>query len=178
MPRYLKVVHHQKSDGSLCTEADIAAQEALLRELSKVYPGSIVSEEMSKKQQTDQWITGEAGLWCLDPIDGTTNFVNGLPYFAVSVALMRNGRSVLGVVYDPVADEMFYAEKGKGAYLNGEKLPIKECTPTLGDAMANVDLKRLSDKLGTAISTAPSFFFSPQLWSMCIGMVLHCCWPF
>jgi myo-inositol-1(or 4)-monophosphatase len=145
IPRYLKVVRHQKSDGSLCTEADIAVQEALLRELPKIYPGSVVSEEMSKKQQTDQWITGEAGLWCLDPIDGTTNFVNGLPCFAISVALMRNGRSVLGVVYDPVVDEMFYAEKGKGAYLNGEKLPIKEYTPTLGDAMANVDLKRLND---------------------------------
>lgn len=157
MPRYLKVVRHQKSDGSLCTEADIAAQEALLRELQKIYPGSVVSEEMSKKQQTDQWTAGDTGLWCLDPIDGTTNFVNGLPYFAVSVALMRHGRSVLGVVYDPVADEMFYAEKGKGAYLNGEKLPIKEYTPTLGDAVANVDLKRLNGKLGTAISTAPPF---------------------
>ena len=158
MPRYLKVAHHHKSDGSLCTEADIAAQKALVRKLQEIFPGTIVSEEMSERQQTDQWFAGDAGLWCIDPIDGTTNFVNGLPYFAVSVALMSHGRSVLGVVYDPVADEVFYAEKGKGAYLNGEKLPIKGYTPTLGDAMASVDLKRLnSNKLGTAISTVPPF---------------------
>ena len=157
MPRYLKVARHRKSDGSLCTEADVAAQEVLLRKLQKIYPGTVVSEEMSERQQTDQWITGDAGLWCIDPIDGTTNFVNGLPYFAVSVALMRHGRSVLGVVYDPVADEMFHAEIGKGAYLNGEKLPIKGYTPTLSDAIASVDLKRLNSKLATAISTVPPF---------------------
>jgi len=157
MPRYLKVSRHRKSDGSLCTEADIAAQQALLPKLQKIYPGTVVSEEMSEKQQTEQWIAGEAGLWCIDPIDGTTNFVNGLPYFAISVALMRHNRSVLGVVYDPVADEMFHAEKGKGAYLNDKKLPIKEYTPTLGDAIANVDLKRLNRKLATAISTMPPY---------------------
>ena len=157
IPRYQKVVHHQKPDGSLCTEADIATQEALLRELPKVFPGSVVSEEMSTKQQTDQWVRGKTGLWCIDPIDGTTNFVNGLPYFAISVALMQHGRSILGTVYDPVADEIFYAEKGKGAYLNGKKLPIKEYTPTLSNAVANVDLKRLNHKLGNAISTTPPF---------------------
>ncbi len=54
MPRYLKVARHQKSDGSLCTEADIAAQEVLLRKLQKIYPGTVVSEEMSERQQTDQ----------------------------------------------------------------------------------------------------------------------------
>jgi myo-inositol-1(or 4)-monophosphatase len=91
----------------------------------------------------------------MDPIDGTSNFVNGLPYFAISVALMRHGRSILGVVYDPVADEMFYAEKGKGAYLNGEKLPMKEHVPALCNAIAEVDLKRLSYKLAAAVATDP-----------------------
>lgn len=155
MPRYLRVARQRKADGSLFTEADLATQEALMRDLRKIYPGAVVGEEMPEQQQTEQWLAGDAGLWCMDPIDGTSNFVNGLPYFAVSVALMRHGRSVLGVVYNPVADEMFYAEKGKGAYLNGEKLPIKEHVPALRNAMASVDLKRLDYRLAAAVSTAP-----------------------
>ena len=115
MPRFLKVAHHRKSDGSLFTEADVAAQEALARGLPDIYPGTIVGEEMTRQTQVEHWLAGGAGAWCVDPIDGTSNFVNGLPYFAVSVALMRHGRTVLGVVYDPVADECFDAEAGRGA---------------------------------------------------------------
>ena len=156
IPRYLKVQRQRKSDDSLCTEADVAVQEALLQKLIKIYPGKIVSEEMSTEQQNDQWESGNEGLWCIDPIDGTTNFVNGLPYFAISVALMKRSRSILSVVYNPITDEMFYAEKGKGAFLNEVKLPIKEYIPTkLDDAIASIDLKRLNRKLATTISTAP-----------------------
>ena len=157
VPRYLKVARQRKADGSLITEADLATQEALSRELRKIYPGAVVGEEMTAQEQIAQWLAGNAGLWCMDPIDGTSNFVNGLPYFAVSVALMRQGRSILGVVYNPIADEMFYAEQGGGAYLNGEKLPIKEHVPPLRSAMANVDLKRLSAKLAQGICTARPF---------------------
>ena len=157
LPRYLKVARQRKADGSLFTEADVVTQEALSRELCKIFPGPVVGEEMTEQEQLDRWREGKAGLWCMDPIDGTSNFVNGLPYFAVSVALMREGRSVLGVVYNPVADEMFYAEQGRGAYLNGEKLPIKEYVPPLRSAIANVDLKRLSRKLAEGICTARPF---------------------
>jgi myo-inositol-1(or 4)-monophosphatase len=157
LPRYLKVARQRKADGSLFTEADVVTQEVLSRELCEIFPGPVVGEEMTEQEQHDRWREGEAGLWCMDPIDGTSNFVNGLPYFAVSVALMREGRSVLGVVYNPVADEMFYAEQGRGAYLNGEKLPIKEYVPPLRSAIANVDLKRLSRKLAEGICTARPF---------------------
>lgn len=157
IPRYLRVTRQRKADGSLITEADLATQEALSRELRKICPGAVVGEEMTEQDQIDQWLAGDAGLWCMDPIDGTSNFVNGLPYFAVSVALMRQGRSILGVVYNPVADEMFYAEQGNGAYLNGEKLPIKEDVPLLRSAMANVDLKRLSAKLAAGVCTERPF---------------------
>lgn len=157
LPRYLKVARQRKADGSLFTEADIATQETLSRELRKIYPGPVVGEEMTEHEQVDYWHAGDAGLWCMDPIDGTTNFVNGLPYFAVSVALMRRGRSVLGAVYNPVADEMFYAEQGKGAYLNGEKLPIKEHVSTFRNAIASVDLKRLSHRLAEGICSARPF---------------------
>ena len=157
VPRYLKVARQRKADGSLFTDADLATQEALSRELRKIYPGAVVGEEMSEREQINQWLTGDAGLWCVDPIDGTSNFVNGLPYFAISVALMRKGRSVLGVVYNPVADEMFYAEQGGGAFLNGEKLPIKEHVPPFRSAIANVDLKRLGPKLAQSICSHQPF---------------------
>lgn len=157
MPRYLKVARQRKHDGSLCTEADLAAQAALVTKLSELRPVPVVGEEMTREQQAEQWLAGDAGLWCVDPIDGTSNFVNGVPYFAVSVAFMRAGRSVLGVVYDPVSDEMFYAARGAGAWLNGERLPIKDHVPPLRGAMANVDFKRLPRALARAIVDAPPF---------------------
>lgn len=157
MPRYLKVAHQRKSDGSLFTEADLAAQEALTGALQSIYSGPVVGEEMSQEQQVEHWLEGDAGLWCVDPIDGTSNFVNGLPYFAVSVALMRKGRTVLGVVYDPVADEVFYAEQGGGAWLGDERLPIKAHVPHIRNAMANVDFKRLGKPLSAELAVAPPY---------------------
>ena len=157
MPRYLKVAHHRKTDGSLFTEADLAAQDRLTQLLPTVVPVPVVGEEMPVEVQKERWSAGENGVWCVDPIDGTSNFVNGLPYFAVSVALMRQGRSVLGVVYDPVADELFCAERGAGAFLNGERLPIRERVPQLKNAMAEVDFKRLSVPLAQALAASPPY---------------------
>lgn len=158
MPRFLKVAHERKADGSLFTSADLAAQDALLQRLPRISPGPVVSEEMKHEDQIGQWLAGDDGLWCVDPIDGTTNFVNGLPYFAISVAFMRGGRSELGVVFDPVADEMFYAERGRGAWLNGEALPIRQRVPSLSEAMACTDFKRLPRRLARAIADHPPFY--------------------
>lgn len=157
MPRYLKVAHQRKIDGSVFTEADIVAQTALISALGAICDCPVLGEEMTVEQQEALWRAGEDGLWCIDPIDGTSNFVNGLPYFAISVALMRGGRSVLGVVYDPVADEMFWAERGKGAYLNGEPLPIKERAPELRHAMAAIDFKRIQPHLAQQLVASPPF---------------------
>jgi len=157
MPRYLKVAHQRKTDGSIFTEADIAAQTALVSALKQIHDYPVLGEEMLPEQQEALWRTGEDGLWCIDPIDGTSNFFNGLPYFAVSVALMRGGQSVLGVIYDPVADEMFWAERGKGAYLNGEPMPIKECAPEFHHAMAAIDFKRLKPNLAQQLVASPPF---------------------
>lgn len=65
-------------------------------------------------------------LWIVDPIDGTTNFVHGFPYFCVSIALAHNGEVIVGVVYDPMKDEMFVAEKGKGAYVHGKRMQVSK----------------------------------------------------
>jgi len=157
MPRYLKVAQRRKSDGTLLTEADLAAQQALAAALPAIYPGGVMGEEMSQDQQLARWLEGSDGLWCVDPVDGTSNFVNGLPYFAVSVALLLGGRPVLGVVYDPVANEVFCAERGKGAYLNGERLPIKSRVPSLRAAMASVDFKRLPESLARGLAHRPPY---------------------
>ncbi|MCW5605947.1 MAG: inositol monophosphatase family protein [Burkholderiales bacterium] len=158
MPRFLKVAHERKADGSLFTSADLAAQEALVHRLAAIDACPVVAEEMTREQQVERWLAGDGEVWCVDPIDGTSNFVNGLPYFAVSVALMRNGRTALGVVFDPVADEMFCAELGKGAFLNGEPLPIKQHVPPFSGAMASVDSKRLPRELALRLAGAAPFY--------------------
>lgn len=157
MPRYMKVTLHHKDDGSLCTDADLAAQEALTRKLQAILNVPVIGEEMSPKDQVAGWAEGAQGVWCIDPIDGTSNFARGLPYFAVSVALIREGRSHLGVVYDPVSKETFAAELGRGTFLNGVKLVGRNAAKSLADALANVDMKRLSTNLVTQLATNPPY---------------------
>lgn len=157
MPRYMRVAHQQKYDGSLCTEADLAAQDALITRLQAIHNVPVLGEEMDAAIQEKIWGNGKQELWCIDPIDGTSNFVHGLPYFALSVALIRDGKSVLGVVYDPVAKEVFAAERGRGAFLNGVKMHKHCVSKELSGALANVDLKRLSGKLASAIASNPPY---------------------
>src|SRR5690606_15535864 len=157
MPRYLQVERIYKADGSFYTAADLAAQESLLEELHKISPIAMLGEEMPEAQQQERWETSQGEVWSIDPIDGTSNFMNGLPYFAVSVALMRAGRSVLGVVYNPATDEMFYAEQGKGAFLNGKALPLSRRKIPLNKAIVNIDFKRLDRKLAIEIVSKPPY---------------------
>jgi len=157
IPRYMRVGHQHKPDGSLCTEADLAAQEALIKRLQAIHNVPVLGEEMSVEQQEEIWGDGKQELWCIDPIDGTSNFVHGLPYFAISVALIRDGKSVLGVVYDPVAKECFAAERGRGAFLNGVRMLNHSVSKELSGALANVDLKRLGSKLASDIASRPPY---------------------
>jgi myo-inositol-1(or 4)-monophosphatase len=157
MPRYMKVAHQHKSDGSLCTDADTAAQEALTRKLQGILNVPVIGEEMGEAEQIESWACGKDGVWCIDPVDGTSNFVRGLGYFAVSVALVREGRSVLGVVHDPVSDEAFAAERGRGAFLNGEKLVSRTVATNLSGALASVDMKRLDGRLIAQLATSPPY---------------------
>lgn len=158
MPRYLQVERIYKADGSFYTEADMAAQTSLLERLHDILPSAaMIGEEMSEAEQRTSWEAGQEGLWSIDPIDGTSNFMNGLPYFAVSVALMRGGRSVLGVVYNPATNEMFCAEQGKGAFLNGKALPLARRKISLRQAIANVDFKRLSRELAIEVVSRPPY---------------------
>jgi len=157
MPRYLNVARHRKSDGSVFTQADLAAQDALVRELGLIYSCPFLGEEMGEAEQRALWESGDKGLWCVDPIDGTSNFANGIPYFAISVALVQAGRPILGVVYDPVADECFSAARGHGAFLKDEPLPIQTGAASLHEAIGEVDLKRLPRALAKMLGQAPPY---------------------
>ena len=153
LPRFLKVAGRMKADGSAFSEADIATQEALMRELSKIADLPMIGEEMSDEQQREAWERGFAdGVWVMDPLDGSTNFLVGLPQFAVSVALLREGRPVLGVSCLPMMQEVYSASQGGGLWVNGERLPPPELTgKPLADVVASIDFKRLPADLALRI---------------------------
>ena len=158
LPYYLNTTHRLKSDGSLLSEADIAAHHEFAAVLPTLLPGPVLSEEMSAEEQAVQWARGRSGLWCLDPIDGTTNFVSGIPFFGVSIAYMIDHKPAIGVVYNPVSDECFGAARGGGAWLNGEALPFRPAASELRRAVAGVDFKRISFHLGDELAVRPPYY--------------------
>lgn len=159
MPYYLKVESARKADGSMLSQADLAAQKALVCRLPAIIDAPVLGEEMSSEEQHLLWENnGVQGLWVLDPIDGTNNFVNGIPHFAVSVAYVQHGRAQLGVVYNPVLNECFAAVRGQGAWLNGKTLPLRRVNKHLREAVAGVELKRLRPaRLVNSINTFAPF---------------------
>src|SRR5450432_3964966 len=107
-----------KGPANFVTAADRRSEEILREELAKARPGyGFVGEESGRTDGTDKTNT-----WIVDPLDGTTNFLHGIPQFAISIGLDREGTIVAGVVYNPVTDELFLAERGKGAFLNDQRL--------------------------------------------------------
>ncbi len=158
IPRFLRARHALKDDGSLFSEADLAAQHFLAGRLPHIHDSPIIGEEMSKEEQQAGWRDGANGLWCIDPIDGTTNFINGIPWFAVSLAWLKEGRTRLAVTYNPITDEMFYAREGHGAYLNGRRLPLRRVTGDIARAVADVDFKRIPKDLADRIAVDPPYF--------------------
>lgn len=111
-----------KDDNSPVTKADFAAQNYILQELNKHYPlFGIVSEEQSKDKNKNEI---SESYFVVDPLDSTKNFIRGIPFFDVSVALIINGHVTIGVVYDPIHDQIYSAIKGKGAWCNGTPVKI------------------------------------------------------
>ncbi len=150
LPRYRSVVAIRKDDGSLVTEADLAAQRALVRRLRALEDIPVLSEEMPAPEQHAIYERG-GRYWCVDPLDGTANFSAGIPFFAVSVALMDAGRPLFGAVYDPIADDAFFAVRGAGAWLNHRPLEVPAGGPRLADAVAEVSLRREAGRLRGAL---------------------------
>ena len=109
-----------KGPANFVTAADRRAEEILRTELLKARPGyGFLGEEGGLHEGTDKTNT-----WIVDPLDGTTNFLHGIPHFAISIALQREGKIVAGLVYNPINDEFFTAEHGKGAFLNDRRIRV------------------------------------------------------
>jgi myo-inositol-1(or 4)-monophosphatase len=112
-----------KSEIDLVTEVDHQSEAFVLGEIQRRFPGhQIVSEEIGLVPGSD------SHQWYVDPLDGTVNYAHGIPIFSVSIAYARNGIMILGAVYDPMRDEMFTAEKGRGAWCNGRRLQVSTVT--------------------------------------------------
>jgi myo-inositol-1(or 4)-monophosphatase len=124
-----------KGPGNFVTAADRRAEEIVREELLKARPGyGFLGEEGGAREGSDK-----THRWIVDPLDGTTNFLHGIPHFAVSIALERSGAIVAAVTYNPANDELYVAERGKGAFLNDQRLRVA-ARRRLGDAVVGCGL--------------------------------------
>ena len=129
----------KKSPKDFVTNSDLKVEKIILEELEKARPTySFISEEKGIKKNKDSKNT-----WIIDPIDGTVNFLHGVPHFAISIALKTNDEIVSGLIYDPIKDEMFFAEKNNGAFYNNQRIrvsnknKINDCLFAIGSHLKN-----------------------------------------
>jgi len=132
----------KKGPKDFVTNADIKAEKIIIEELKKARPNySIISEENGIEKNKDK-----SNTWIIDPIDGTINFLHGIPHFAISIALQFNNEIVSGLIFDPIKNELFYAEKNNGAFFNNQRIRvskknnINECLFALGKIKNEPDL--------------------------------------
>ena len=112
----------KKGPADFVTNSDLKAEKTIIEELKKAKPHySIISEENGIENNKDKNNT-----WIVDPIDGTINFLHGIPHFAISIALKSNEEIVSGIIFDPIKNEMFYAEKNNGAYFNNHRIRVSK----------------------------------------------------
>jgi myo-inositol-1(or 4)-monophosphatase len=173
VPRFAHASARRKADNSIVTEADFAMQRRLTAALREQWPGiPLLGEEMEAAEQEQLLAASDAGLWCLDPLDGTSNFAAGLPFYAVSLALLRDGEVDLGIIYDPAREECFTARRGEGAWLNGARLGNRRPEPPLSRGIALVDFKRLPTALAARMATEPPYRSQRSFGSV----ALEWCW--
>ena len=171
-----------KGPTDFVSNADLKAENIIIEELKKARPYySIISEEDGSETNKDKDHT-----WIIDPIDGTTNFLHGVPHFAISIALKSSDEIISGLIYDPIKDEMFYAEKESGAFFNNQRIRVskkKELNSCLfatgGLAKNEVDLplrKSGSAALDIAYVAAGRYdgYFQNDLnlWDIAAGIIL------
>ncbi|MBI2843070.1 MAG: inositol monophosphatase [Armatimonadetes bacterium] len=123
-----------KSDrGDFVTEVDLESESYIIKRIREEFPeDNIISEEAGRLRDIEEGYT-----WIIDPLDGTRNYAIGIPFFSVSIALTRDGRAEHGAVYDPIHDELFFASRGWGATMNGERIRVST-EPDLEDAVITV----------------------------------------
>ena len=171
-----------KGPTDFVSSADLKAEKIIIEELKKARPNySIISEEDGSEINKDKKNT-----WIIDPIDGTTNFLHGVPHFAISIALKSENEIVSGVIYDPIKDEMFYAEKDSGAFFNNQRIKVskkKEINSCLfatgGKSKIEIDLpirKSGSAALDIAYVAAGRYdgYFQNDLnlWDIAAGIII------
>ena len=129
----------KKGPTDFVTNSDLKAEKIIIEELKKAKPNySIISEENGIEYNKDKNNT-----WIIDPIDGTINFLHGIPHFAISIALKSNKEIISGIIFDPIKNEMFYAEKDNGSYFNNHRIKvsqkneINECLFVTGGRISN-----------------------------------------
>jgi myo-inositol-1(or 4)-monophosphatase len=173
LPRFRKTASQVKSDGSLVTEADLAAQTRISAAIKELCPEYVlVGEETPEDMQKSLFGNRDGTFWILDPLDGTTNFACGVPFFAISLALIRGRQPLLGAVYDPIRDEFFFAARDAGAKLNGSPLASKPSSVPLKHGIGIVDFKRIDPSLATRLVTAPPYASQRSFGSV----ALDWCW--
>tara|TARA_B110000027_G_C15994005_1_gene244429 strand:- start:6 stop:746 length:741 start_codon:yes stop_codon:yes gene_type:complete len=112
----------RKGPTDFVTNADLKAEKIIIEELKKARPNySIISEESGIENNKDK-----SNTWIIDPIDGTVNFLHGVPHFAISIALKSNDEIVSGLIFDPIKNEMFFAEKENGAFFNNHRMKVSK----------------------------------------------------
>jgi len=171
-----------KGPSDFVSNADLKAEKIIIEELKKARPHySIISEEEGSESNKDKKNT-----WVIDPIDGTTNFLHGVPHFAISIALKSEDEIISGIIYDPIKDEMFYAEKDNGAFFNNQRIRVskkKEINTCLfatgGKSKNEIDLpirKTGSAALDIAYVAAGRFdgYFQNNLnlWDIAAGIIM------
>ena len=136
-----------KGPGDFVTNCDKKVEKIIIEELQKAKPNySILSEEAGKINNDESF------KWIIDPIDGTSNFLHGIPHFAISIGLEHNNEIICGIIYDPIKDEMFSAEKGNGSYINNQRIRVssrsklKDCIIFTGGPKYDSANKELSMK--------------------------------
>lgn len=134
-----------KGRANIVTDVDLEAEKAILGLVRTEYPEfGILSEE------SDPIKTGSPYTWIVDPIDGTRNFAEGIPHFCVVVALAKGNEVVVGVTYDPMKEELFTAEQGRGAFLNGSPMSVSQ-RQEIADSILGFDLGYVDEKAGLAL---------------------------
>lgn len=145
---------HKKGPIDLVTEADLAVEEDIRARVARHFPSHVFLGEEAPQSAPS---SASPYRWIVDPIDGTTNFAHGLPLFCVSIALEIDGRVALGVVYVPVGDELFTAERGEGARLNGARIHVTRESSLIDALLVTGFPPQATDKQGEQLAVFGAF---------------------
>jgi len=152
LARFEQVTAEEKQDGSLLTEADTEMQKHTQAFLEQSWPQYAFLGEESLSEEQEAAMNSESGCWILDPVDGTSNFAIGVPFYSVSLALMVKGKVLAGLVYDPSRDEIFSARVDQGSHINGKPLTASTPKQKVKQCSGIIDFKRLSPEMATKIA--------------------------